>query len=96
MGAGIKAPGKVRKAQVKASVAKGKVAVRWKPVVRADSYMVRIVKPSGSKYTKWRKTIKRNYVFKTRLRAGEGYRVQIRPVGDGGKGPITTVKLAQR
>ena len=63
--------------------AKRQVVVRWKHAARATSYRVRISKPSGKKDTKWNKTTERERVFKTRLRSGEKYRVEVRAVGPG-------------
>jgi hypothetical protein len=82
-------PGKVTKA--KAVVKKGKVKVTWKAAARATSYRVRISKPGGKKFKAWSTTSKR--VFKTKVRKGAKYRVQIVAVGAGGRGPTTTIRF---
>ena len=59
---------------IKAAVKKRPVKITWKPVTAATSYRVRISKPGGKKYKKWKTTSKR--LFKTKARKGTKYRFQ--------------------
>jgi hypothetical protein len=88
---GLKAtgPGHVRVLQ--RVVKNGKVRLTWKKARRAKRYEVRITQPGGTKYLKWTKQKKRVYVRK--VVKGKKYRAQIRGLGVGGRGPITTVTL---
>ncbi len=85
----VQPPGKVKGIKVK--VRTGKVKVTWKRTARATSYKARISKPGGKKYKKWKTTSKR--VFKAKVREGKKYRVAIRAVGPGGRGPTTTKRF---
>lgn len=86
---GLKAtgPGHVRVLQ--RVVKNGKVQLTWKKARRAKRYEVRITQPGGTKYLKWAKQKNRAYVRK--VVKGKKYRAQIRGLGAGGRGPITTV-----
>ncbi len=53
---------------IKVAVKRRPVKITWKPVTAATSYRVRISKPGGKKYKKWKTTSKR--VFKTKARKG--------------------------
>ena len=76
---------------IKAAVKKRPVKITWKPVTAATSYRVRISKPGGKKYKKWKTTSMR--VFKTKARKGKKYRFQVAAVGVGGRGPTTTKRF---
>ena len=76
---------------IKAAVKKRPVKITWKPVTAATSYRVRISKPGGKKYKKWKTTSTR--VFKTKARKGKKYRFQVAAVGVGGRGPTTTKRF---
>ena len=76
---------------IKAAVKKRPVKITWKPVTAATSYRVRISKPGGKKYKKWKTTSTR--VFKTKVRKGTKYRFQVAAVGVGGRGPTTTKRF---
>ena len=76
---------------IKAAVKKRLVKITWKPVTAATSYLVRISKPGGKKYKKWKTTSMR--VFKTKARKGKKYRFQVAAVGVGGRGPTTTKRF---
>jgi alpha-tubulin suppressor-like RCC1 family protein len=91
----VKRPGKIRITEK--VVKRGKARVKWKKAKRATKYQVRITEP-GRKYTKkYRKwTTQKKRVYVRKVRKGKKYRVQIRGVGPGGRGPIKTVKLRGR
>ena len=57
----------------------------------ATSYRVRISKPGGKRYKKWKTTSMR--VFKAKARKGKKYRFQVAAVGVGGRGPTTTKRF---
>ncbi len=92
----VKAPGKVRGVKVRTLRAKGQTTVTWKDAVRATSYQVRISRPAGTSYTKWRNTTKRKHAFSSALRPGKRYKAQVRAVGYSGRGPITTESFQAR
>jgi hypothetical protein len=83
------APGKVR--GVKAALKKGTVKITWKPVNGATSYRARISQPGARKYKAWKTTTKR--VFKANVRKGKKYRFQVRALGAGRRGPVTTIRF---
>ena len=69
----------------------GKARLTWRPVRRAKRVAVRFSKPGGTSYGKWRTQKKRKYVRS--VVTGKRYRVQIRGLGPGGRGPILTVTV---
>ena len=69
----------------------GKARLTWRPVRRAKRVAVRISKPGGTSYGKWRTQKKRKYVRS--VVTGKRYRIQIRGLGPGGRGPILTVTV---
>jgi hypothetical protein len=83
------APAKVT--GVKATVGKGSVKITWKPVTGATSYRARISEPGGKEYQAWKTTAKR--VFKAKVKKGKKYRFQVRALGAGGLGPVTTLRF---
>jgi alpha-tubulin suppressor-like RCC1 family protein len=85
------APAPAKVIGVKAKVHKGTVKITWKKVAGATSYRARISKPGGTKYKAWKTTPKR--VFKAKVKKGKKYRFQVRAVGAGGRGPVTTVRF---
>ena len=76
---------------IKVVVKKRKVKITWKPLNAATSYRVRISKPDGTKFEKWKTNNTR--VFKTKVRKGEKYRFQVAAVGVGGRGPVSTKRF---
>ena len=93
----VKAPGKVKRVKVKLRKRGTRgVKVTWKRAARATSYRVRISKPGGKKYRAWKQATKRTMVFKARLRTGKKYRVKVRAVGPGGRGPVTTKRFTTK
>ena len=79
---------------IKVVVKKRKVKITWKPLNAATSYRVRISKPDGTKFEKWKTNNTR--VFKTKVRKGEKYRFQVAAVGVGGRGPTATKRFKAR
>lgn len=83
-------PGRVT--GLKATVRKGRVTIRWRPVADVSVYQVRISKPGVKKYRAWKMTAQR--IFKAKVRRGKTYRFQVRSLGAGGKGPVATIRFA--
>ena len=63
-------------------------------VPAATGYRLRISKPGAKKYKAWKTTTKR--VFKTTVKKGKKYRFQVAAIGDGGQGPVTTIRFKGR
>lgn len=82
-------PGKVK--GVEARLRKGRVTITWKPVAGSTTYRVRLSKPGAKKFTAWVITTKR--VFRAKVHKGKAYRFQVRAVGAGGRGPVTTLRF---
>lgn len=85
----VQAPAKVT--GLKSTVRKGTVKVTWMATPSATNYRVRISKPGGKKYLAWRTTTKR--VFQAKVKKGKRYHFQVAAIGDGGQGPVTTIRF---
>ena len=85
-------PGRVK--GVKARVRHGKVRITWRSVAGITVYRARISKPGAVSYKAWKTTTKR--VFRAKLRTGKAYRFQVRALGAGGRGPVTTLRFRAR
>lgn len=82
-------PGRVRIRKTR--VAGGKVRLVWRETRRAKRYAVRISRPGGKTFRKWTLQRKRTYV--RAVGKNTRYRIQVRGIGPGGRGPITPVSF---
>ncbi len=85
-------PGKIK--ILKKKVGKRNVILKWKKAKRATGYQVRVTRPGGKKFKKWKEQQSR--ALTKRLKRHQKYKVKIRATDSAKKGPVKTVKFRAR